>query len=153
MAALSMGNFGAYKMAYNKYLHEREERERASLKEDPETVWVTKRYIPTDLRVTAPVPRHKLVAPRTLPVADPHWVPPIDPPLRSFDRGPESFIFKSHPSTRCEEYSTLRQMLPSNGSLYRISPPNWGTGCGVPVYYTERPQRRFPTINSPMTRY
>ncbi|XP_069118389.1 uncharacterized protein [Argopecten irradians] len=155
MTAHSMGAFGAYKYAYSRYLKEREdkEKERKELEEGPETVWVTKRYIPTDLRVTAPVPRHKLLAPKELPPAEKHWVPTIEPPLRSFDRGPEAAIFKSHPSTRCEEYSTLKQMIPSSGSLIRVAPPNWGTAGGVPIMHSLVPARRYPMINSPMTKY
>ena len=150
MTALSMGAFGAYKQAYSRYMQEREDAARANA--PTETVWVTKRYIPTDLRATAPVPRHKLLAPKALPPAEYHWIPVTDPALRSFDRGPGNAVFKSHPSTRCEEYSTLRQMLPSQGSLVRFPPQNWGTGNEMAIAYSERPQRRFPIINSPMGR-
>ena len=150
MTALSMGAFGAYRLQYSKYLKEQEEL--AQKKEgEPETVWVTKRYIPTDLRTTAPVPRHKLYAPRQLPHPEQHWVPPTDPPLKGFERKTLPVIFKSHPSTRCEDYSTLRQMLPSNGSYATFPPQRWGTGCDLPIVYKERPPRRFPQINSPMT--
>lgn len=118
-----------------------------------ETVWVTKRYVPTDLRSTAPVPRHKLVAPRTLPAVERHWLPTMDPPLRSFERSTSAVIFPSHPSTRCEDYSTLRQMLPSRGSSFCLNPPNWGTSYSLPPLIAERPTKRFPMVNSPMTRY
>ena len=153
-----MGAFGAYKHAYSKYKQELEEREQELMKNEPhvpepQTVWVTKRYIPTDLRATAPVARHKLLAPQSLPAADAHWVPSIDPPLRSFERTPSRVIFVSHPSSRCEEFSTLRQMLPSSGSFWRRSPPNWGTSFGNPPALIDRPPGRFPKINSPMTRY
>ena len=152
-----MGSFGAYKQAYSKYKQELEDREMLFMKSEPQipeaqTVWVTKRYIPTDLRATAPVPRHKLLAPQRLPAADSHWVPNMEPPLRSFDRGTGSVIFVSHPSTRCEEYSTLRQMFPSSGSAWKNSPPDWGTSYGLPPAPVVRPPRRFPKINSPMTR-
>lgn len=151
MTALSMGAFGAYKHAYSKYL---QEREAANARNQPtETVWVTKRYVPTDLRSTAPVPRHKLLAPKELPYAEQHWMPVTEPPLRTFDRGPGHNVFKSHPSTRCEEYSTLRQMLPSRGYLVRFQPQNWGTGSELPVAYADTTPKRFPIINSPMGRY
>lgn len=152
MTALSMGAFGAYRLQYSKYLKDQEEQMRKESQE-PETVWVTKRYIPTDLRTTAPVPRHKLFAPKQLPQPEQHWVPPTDPPLKGFERKSLPIIFKSHPSTRSEQYSTLRQMLPSNGSYGTFGPPRWGTGNGVPVVYESRPPRRFPMINSPMTMY
>ena len=55
MAAPCLGSFGAYKYAWSRHVNEQ--------RRQPydETVWVTKRYIPTDLRVTAPVPRHKVI--------------------------------------------------------------------------------------------
>ena len=153
-----MGSFGAYKHAYSKYKQELEEREREFMKNEPvlpepQTVWVTKRYIPTDLRSTAPVPRHKLLAPKVLPKADSNWVPNMDPPLRSFERPTGPLIFVSHPSSRCEEFSTLRQMFPSTGSSWKESPPSWGTSYGFPPLLISRPPKRFPKINSPMTRY
>ncbi|WAR20532.1 hypothetical protein MAR_002370 [Mya arenaria] len=158
MAAVSMGAFGAYKQAYSKYLKELEERERelAENGEDApevETVWVTKRYTPLDMRSSAPVPRHKLLAPRQLPAAERHWIPSMDPPLRSFERSRSDFFYKSHPATRCEDYSTLRQMLPSRGSIGKLNPPNWGTHLSLPPLISENAPRRFPLVNSPMTRY
>lgn len=157
MAALSMGAFGAYKQAYWKYVEdlerqERELQENSTEKPGPETVWVTKRYIPTDLRSTAPVPRHKLLAPRNLPPAERHWVPSGDPPLRSFERATSAQIYRSHPATRCEDYSTLRQMLPSYGSISKINPPNWGTSYSLPPLIADKSPKRFPLVNSPMTR-
>lgn len=157
MAALSMGAFGAYKHAYSKYVQDLEEREQEILEgqgEPPEveTVWITKRYAPTDLRLSAPVPRHKLLAPRQLPVPERHWMPAGDPPLRSFERTISAQIYRSHQSTRCEDYSTLRQMLPSEGSIRRINPPDWGTSFSLPPLPIGPPPKRHPLVNSPMTR-
>ena len=159
MAAVSIGAFGAYKQAYSRYLQELEQKEKeiekgtyGIEKPESETVWITKRYVPTDLRSLAPVPRHKLLVSKQLPAAEGHWIPNLDPPLRSFERG-SSAIYPSHPSTRCEEYSTLRQMLPSSGSFVGQSPPNWGTSYAFPPINIPRPARRYPIINSPMTRY
>lgn len=152
-----MGAFGAYKQAYSRYKQELEQREKEleEGEENPEveTVWITKRYVPTDLRSTAPVPRHKLLAPKQLPFPDRHWIPSLDPPLRSFERAHSEFIYTSHPSTRCEDYSTLRQMLPSRGSVYKLNPPNWGTYYSLPPLIAENSPKRFPLVNSPMTRY
>ncbi|XP_046375975.1 uncharacterized protein LOC124148751 [Haliotis rufescens] len=149
MAALSMGAFG---LSYQKYLQEQGDRER-ELNRGPGAVWVTKRYIPTDLRVTAPVPRHKFLAPADLPTVEEHWLPVGEPPLRSFDRREEKMIYASHPSSRSEEWSTLRQTLPSRGGHKKPCPPNWGTGTSLPPIVTERTVSRFPIVNSPMTRY
>lgn len=152
-----MGAFGAYKQAYSRYVQDLEQRER-ELHEgegempETETVWVNKRYIPTDLRSTAPVPRYKLLAPRSLPMAERHWIPTTDPPLRSFERSASAFFCRSHQSTRCEDYSTLRQMLPSAGSASLLNPPDWGTSFSLPPIIVERPTKRSPLVNSPMTR-
>lgn len=155
MAAMCMGNFGSYKLAYRKYLQEREEaRKKEQELLDPQTVWITKRYVPTDLRTTAPVPRHKLMASKDLPSAVPHWIPISEPPLRCFERNRARVIYPSHQSSRCEEWSTLRQILPSwGGGLFKQSPPNWGTGIGLPTTQLERPKKRFAIVNSPMTRW
>lgn len=151
MAAGCIGAFGTYKYTGSRY---RPEPELPELSID-ETVWVTKRYIPTDLRMWAPVPRHKLIAQdvKQLPAPDEHWIPPKSATPWNFSREhEETRKFVSTPSTRCEEWSTLRQMLPSRGSSGRVRPPNWGTGYSQPPYMTQLSQRSFPHINSPMTR-
>ncbi|CAH1791022.1 unnamed protein product [Owenia fusiformis] len=153
MAAHCMGNFGAYKFAYSRFMDD-PIRSQESNRKDEETVWVNKRYIPTDFRSTAPVPRYKIVAPNLLPEPPRYWVPLGEASLKTFDRaGDEESIYPSQPSSRCEEWSTLRQMLPSRGRPYRHSPPNWGTGASAPPQWTGKNQGRFPHINSPMTRY
>ncbi|XP_078001067.1 uncharacterized protein LOC144453619 [Glandiceps talaboti] len=146
MAAQSFGAFGAYKYLYSRY----QEPDSGEF----QTVWVSKRYIPTDLRSTAPVPRHKLMSSSGMPQANPSWVPLGEPSLGMIDRGfEEKEIYASQPSTRAEEWSTLRQVLPSRGRPYRHGPPNWGTGITDPPRLISRQQSRFPHINSPMTRY
>ncbi|XP_076464198.1 uncharacterized protein LOC143296247 [Babylonia areolata] len=150
MAAASMGAFGTYKTQYHRFLQEQQQQ--ATLGPGGETVWVTKRYNPLDLRVLAPVPRHKLVADKLPTPAEKHWVPVTDPPLRSFERE-KTGVFASYPSCRDESWSTLRQMLPSMGSAHKVRPPSWGTGLGSPPYFFEKAPRRLPKVNSPMTRY
>ncbi|KAJ8045758.1 hypothetical protein HOLleu_08831 [Holothuria leucospilota] len=89
----------------------------------------------------------------TLPATDRHWVPLGEASLRSISRsGEENQIFVSATSTRSEEWSTLRQILPSIGRPQRQRPPNWGTGLARPPHMTEIKQSRFPHVNSPMTR-
>lgn len=161
-----MGNFGMYKMFYPQYLdkqwNEYKALEAKSQEQDdkhirgfsPDTVWVNKRYIPTDLRSTAPVARHKLIAPRCLPPSKKEWIPIGEASVRDFSRArEETDIHASSPSTRCEEWSTLRQLLPSRGRSLTHSPPNWGTGAAYPPEMLGRKQTRFPHLNSPMTRY
>lgn len=153
MTAICMGNFGTYQYLWSR--HVRDMQGRGSPGE--ETVWVTKRYIPTDLRVSAPVARHKLIAPdvKDLPKPADHWLPHRQGQSHPMSqiRGRELAVYSSQPSTRCEEWSTLRRILPSSGSAIRTIPANWGTGHVAPPVMTPAFQRRFPHINSPMTRY
>ncbi len=164
MTAQCMGIFGSHKWLYPDYLLDKYERQVLKPREEQndtdirgcsaDTVWVNKRYIPTDLRSTAPVPRHKLMAPKALPGAEPHWVPLGESSLRDISRAnEESGICVSAPSTRCEEWSTLRQLLPSKGRPITFGPPNWGTGSALPPIMIRQKQTRYPHINSPMTRY
>ncbi|XP_013397712.1 uncharacterized protein LOC106164364 [Lingula anatina] len=149
MAALSMGDFGTYKLAFSRHMQRQLELEEAAKQE--EVVWINQRYTPRDERSTAPVPRYKhMVGP--LPHPPSHWVPIGEAPLTSFSRD-DGRVFVSQPSTRCEQWSTLRQMIPSSGSAMRITPPNWGTGLAPPPSMSQRKQRRFPIVNSPQTRY
>ena len=154
MTANCLGNFGTYQYMYHTYNGGPERRNQLTGSQG--TVWVTKRYTPTDLRITAPVPRHKLIAPQAqhLPRPEEHWLPHRHQSLAGISRDHEErAVFRSQPSTRCEEYSTLRQMLPSIGRPVKARPPNWGTGYDAPPHTTSNLQRRFPHINSPMTRY
>ncbi|KAL8611009.1 hypothetical protein ACOMHN_042625 [Nucella lapillus] len=151
MAASSMGAFGTYKTQYNRFLQDQQHQ---PLQESGcQTVWVTKRYNPLDLRVMAPVPRRKLVADKLPTPTERYWVPVTDPPLRSFEREQSGFKFENFPSSRDESWSTLRQMLPSLGCAHKVQPPSWGTGQGPPPFILQRAPRRLPLVNSPMTRY
>merc|ERR1712130_52370 len=147
------GAFGSYKLQYPRNLRDATPQP-THLAPRTETVWVTKRYGPLDERVTAPVPRHKHVVPsRTgnLNAGEKYWVPVSDPPLASFNRssGPTvSELYVSHPATRSEEWSTLRQMLPSYGNVWRVDQPNWGTSQGPPPFSLSRVPTRLPHINS-----
>ena len=159
MAASCLGNFGTYKYTSlasrardgvdwrgNQY------QQQPSCQEG--MVWVTQRYTPTDLRVTAPVPRHKPMAVdvKTLPVPPAHWLNPRELSPWEYTRETSSLNYQSHPSTRSEEWSTLRQMLPSSGRPCKTRPPNWGTGYNRPPSMTSNHLQKFPHINSPMTR-
>lgn len=119
-----------------------------------ELVWVNKWYNPDDLRSSAPVQRHKFLA-QPLPELSSlpsYWVPLCEAPLKSFSRAAEEkHIHVSSPSSRCEEWSTLRQMLPSKGQCKRCSHPKWGTGMSTPPTWSTKNLKRFPHINSPMT--
>ncbi|CAH1242922.1 uncharacterized protein LOC118432492 [Branchiostoma floridae] len=151
MAAPSIynGAFGAFKYNYSRH--------GASGAPD-KTVWVTRAYDPNDLRSKSvpsmPVPRHKPLQLDRLPGAPPYWVQPSEVSLRKVTRATEETApYVSTTSTRCEEWSTLRQMLPSRGRPLRNGPPDWGTAMADPPNMTSSQQRRFPIINSSMTRF
>ena len=155
MTATCTGTFGAYQ-----YMWSRNMQELAKAKPtescDQSLVWVTKRYIPTDLRVLAPVPRHKPLSPdaKDLPAPQKHWIPQsrVTPSRGHYTERIQEKIYHSSPSTRCEEWSTLRQMLPSRGRTAKVYPENWGTGLTSPPSMSFERQSNFPHINSPMTR-
>ena len=82
------------------------------------------------------------------------WQHHVDAPasLRARDREECRLLPYSH-ATRSEEWSTLRQILPSRGYLNRVASPRWGTGPPHSnVDYGKEAPSRFPHINSPMTR-
>ncbi|KAK6181231.1 hypothetical protein SNE40_009131 [Patella caerulea] len=154
MTANSMGAFGAYKHAYSRYVEEQARQGNPNCgtpNQEDVVTWVTKRYIPTDLRLSAPVPRHKIITTH-LPQIEDHWIIVNDPPLRCFERRDDR-IYSSHPSSRSQEWSTLRQTLPSRGTMNKPNPPCWGTGHGTPSTTADKHPKRFPIVNSPMTRY
>lgn len=123
-----------------------------------DVVWVNRRYTPTDLRTTTPVQRWKFVVTSTRPKISSEipdaWKYHVEPPSELFARDKEEMRLMpySH-ATRCEEWSTLRQVLPSRGQINRLAAPRWGTGSSSTVQFTRETATRFPHINSPMTRY
>ena len=118
-----------------------------------ELKWVNRWYNPRDLRDTAPVQCRKFPSRCTPSPVPTHWISQPEPSLRTFDRSSEEkTMYSSSPSTRCESWSTLRQMLPSRGCPVRHPPPKWGTDNADPPHWTDKRQKRFPHINSPMTK-
>ena len=115
-------------------------------------VWVNRWYTPEDLRSSTPVQRHKFLT-QHLPNLPSHWVPLSEAPLKSFSRATEEkHIHVSAQSSRCEQWSTLRQMLPSKGHCVHHQPPKWGTGVSTPPSWSIKKPRRSPHFNSPMTK-
>lgn len=82
------------------------------------------------------------------------WCYQVNAPSELYCRDKEELrlLPYSH-ATRCEEWSTLRQMLPSKGYINKYASPRWGTGPPHNVSYKQEAPSRFPHINSPMTRY
>lgn len=120
-----------------------------------DVVWVNKRYIPIDLRSTAPVPRCKFINPSQFPPVPDAWKHSVHLPIQHYSRHlEERKFYPSSPSTRCEEWSTLRQMLPSKGRPLKQLPPRWGTNPSTPIDFVKQSNdARHPHINSPMTKY
>lgn len=118
--------------------------------------WVNRWYNPKDLRDCAPLQTRKFPAQPTPNISSipAHWVPQPEAPLSTFSRTAEEKAgpYGSSPSTRCESWSTLRQMLPSQGWPQRHCPPKWGTNISTAPDWYSRRQTRFPHINSPMTK-
>ena len=67
-------------------------------------------------------------------------------------REPEKAIYVSQHHTRCEQWSTLREMLPSRGRAEPAKQPNWGTGRAVPPSLVGTRASRYPVYDSEMTR-
>jgi len=65
---------------------------------------------------------------------------------------PEKETFVSQHHTRCEQWSTLREMLPSRGRAEPQKQPNWGTGRGTATSLVGTRASRFPVYDSEMTR-
>lgn len=121
-----------------------------------EVVWVKKRFNPTDLRSNAPVPRSKFLLeqkPSRESAIPTHWKKEVEPSLKTFSRHfEEEKWYPSSQATRCEEWSTLRQILPSRGIPNRVIAPRWGTELPIDPNLKHLPEKKFPHINSPMTR-
>ena len=121
-----------------------------------EVVWGNRWHNPLDLRSETPVHLNKLTAQSLdqLALSD-HWEQkPACPPLQSFSRSNEErAVYSAVPSSRCEQWSTLRGMLPSRGHCVRHQqPPRWGTSESSIPSWSASPPKRYPHINSPMTK-
>lgn len=126
-----------------------------------DVTWVTKRLDinnPQTLSHHMPVTRYKLLtSPQFInwrPQPDAKWYsqPPKFEGWTTDSGSRTERHFTTQPNTRCEEWSTLRQMLPSRGRAVRLTTPEWGIAPERPPAMTDEPQRTFPKINSCMTR-
>jgi len=115
--------------------------------------WSDRWYTPNDLRFTTPVQSVKFFDQQPKSADAPaHYVPVSEASIKSFSRAvEEKAIYNRCQSTRCEEWSTLRQMYPSKGHVLRHLPPRWGTNFDAAACWSKKKQPRFPHINSPMT--
>lgn len=121
-----------------------------------EIVWVQRRIDSIDPRFTAPVGRYRvlLADPRTLPApVDPAWHRAPEYQQSQFWRPWEKISYVTQRNSRSEEWSTLRQMLPSRGYFKPSRLTKWGIEVGRAPSPTDEPQLRFPQIRSPMSKY
>ncbi|BFZ12474.1 hypothetical protein BsWGS_15513 [Bradybaena similaris] len=123
--------------------------------QETEIVWISSR-LPQGPK---PVPRFKHRLPKLLePLQehDKHWLPVSDPALASFlratSKGPRLF-YRSHPATRCEQWSTLMQMVPSHGFTNKDKPKRWGIASSAPQSSLATVPERLPLVNSCMTTF
>lgn len=121
------------------------------------TMWTSKRYVglPVDCRLSAPVPQKKLTSDegKGLKVGE-HWLPPAeDHPAKFCRTFEEPVMYSSKPATRCEEWSTLRSMKPSNGVINSVKPPKWGTAHALPPIIGGDKIPHYSFYNCPMTDY
>ena len=124
-----------------------------------EHVWVVRQYNPREQRTkgTVPVPRHKFLYPGPEKPYDVpgDWQMDVGPPIfwYSAPLNQQRFYPSSH-ATRCEEWSTLRQNLPTRGIVIKQSAPKWGVKkMPVPPVTADRSAKRYPHVNSSMTKY
>ncbi|EDV23670.1 hypothetical protein TrispH2_002450 [Trichoplax sp. H2] len=121
-----------------------------------EVVWVSNKSTTDSTFTTIPVPKYKIIKePVDVNQVPDYWVPPLveDMPISEATINKNEKINPSEASTRCEEWSTLRQMKPSTTRLSKVASSSWGcTPPNIPAKEEKTPERH-PKINSSMTRY
>ena len=135
------------------YDHSSQELNNDNTFENLEIVWARKRYNPLDLRMSVPVPRYNMALYHLPKAGHSDWLPLVDFSLKSYVQENTGKIFASYPNTRCEQWSTLRQMLPCKGAAIKVVQPNWHLRQGTPPIMCSRPSTSAPKVNSCMTRY
>lgn len=118
-----------------------------------EVVWARRRIDHIDPRFDAPVARYKVILPdyRKLPAPCGAWIRPPEYQQSQFWRPDDQNTFVTQRNSRCEDWSTLRQMLPTRGYYKASVPPKWGIEAGRPPSPTDEPQTKFPQIRSTMS--
>uniref|UniRef100_A0A1I8HLM1 Ribosome biogenesis protein NOP53 n=1 Tax=Macrostomum lignano TaxID=282301 RepID=A0A1I8HLM1_9PLAT len=126
---------------------------------DPgQLVWLKQSVDHVEPRPVRPASRHKLLVLRSPARPQPEWLlgwqpeplPPTDRCLPAADGNPLRLL--SHPSTRCEDWSTLRQLLPSRGRPLAAAWDQPG-GNPAPPVASGRPATSFPRMRSEMTSF
>lgn len=120
-----------------------------------EVAWVSDKNTTDTTFTTIPVPKHKIVK-EALDINEipDYWIPPLveDLPVSEAEINKNEKCKASLPSTRCEEWSTLRQMKPSTSRLTRLAASSWGClPANIPAKEEDVPER-YSKINSSMTK-
>ena len=122
---------------------------------DNRLAWVNRWHNPDDSRHTTPSQAVKFTR-NSVPTSrvPSIWGPIPEPPLKCFSRvTEETGTFPSCHSTRCEQWSTLRQILPSKGFCTKRPPQKWGVSDAITLpTVTPNIPKRYPKINSTMTK-
>jgi len=118
-----------------------------------ELVWIMQPCNHDDLRHNIPVPRNKFLYFHPPPKLD-FALQPTETVLPKWGKKWAKPPCDSVMSTRCEDWSSLREMLPSRGiPVIRRIPPNCGTGPSSPPDFVFKKIKHFPITSSPMSRY
>ena len=121
---------------------------------DAEVLWVIQSYHPRDTRHNVPVSRRKFLFEYPPKKLEKSFHPPEKNTLQP-KAGKEyaTPFIPTFQNTRCEEWSTLRAMLPSRGLPIRKRESNWATAAREPPVMSSKKLSYFPRINNPMTTF
>ncbi|XP_065177689.1 uncharacterized protein LOC135808429 [Sycon ciliatum] len=121
-----------------------------------EVTWVHKTHCKNDERSVYPARTVKPMAEK-YPPPEPvpkYWVQVPDAQLGTFSReSEETMHYRSCQGTRCEEWSSVREMLPSQGFPLPHLQKKWGTSGTEPPPNTSKRTKRFTHFNSTNTGY
>eukprot|EP01135_Chromosphaera_perkinsii_P012067 Nk52_evm5s2579 gene=Nk52_evmTU5s2579 len=120
-------------------------------------LWHRKKFSPLDQRFECPhIPKKPLRIPEVVPD---NWIPRTDPELYytlSLPAIPDEGYLAQR-STRCEEWSVLKQMLPSKPTVKKNPEADhgWGVKAFPPVVLNRPGEERtnYNLIGNPATKY
>ena len=118
-----------------------------------EVVWVLQRSNPDDPRHNIPAPRYKFLYSYPPPKLD-NVLQPLENVLPKLGKKWVTQSSESVGTTRCEDWSSLREMMPSRGiPVIRKIPPGWGIGSSSPPDFVFKKIKHFPKVASPMSQF
>ena len=120
---------------------------------DNEIIWIMNPCNTDDVRPSFPVPRYKIYYPNPLQKLDQSFQLAENRLLPQWGKKYATPFCPSSHSSRSEDWSVLRAMLPSKGISVKKSSPNWGTGSGSPPKFVRRKVSYFPRVESAMSKF